>query len=134
MITFDKAHKIASAALEVAKGLGISVCAVVVNTSGERVVVLKMDGAFPVSDSIAYTKAFTSATLGMSTADMAGYATEGKPYHGIMNIMSGSFTTIAGGVPIKDISGKVIGAIGIGGSYDVNQDAECAKTAIETVG
>ena len=68
----------------------------------------------------------------MATADMAPYATPGKPYYGMDALFGGELTTIAGGLPIK-IGDKLAGGIGVGGSTDVNQDAECAKAALEVI-
>jgi len=127
------ARKAAEAAVKKAEELKQVVTVVIVDAAGNRILVNKMDGAFPVSDSIAYAKAFTSATLWMSTGDMAPYAEPGKPYYGLESIMGGVFTTISGGAPVKDKDGKVIGAVGIGGSYDVTQDHTCALAAIEVL-
>jgi cob(I)alamin adenosyltransferase len=133
MISLEKARRAAEAATKKAEELKQNITVVIVDAAGNRVLVNKMEGAFPVSDSIAFTKAFTSATLWMASGDMAPYAEPGKPYYGLESIMGGSFTTIAGGVPVKDADGKVIGAVGVGGSYDTAQDATCALAAVEVL-
>ena len=123
-------------ALEAAKAkaeeLKIAVTVAVVDNSGILLGLLRMDGAISISPRFAVAKAYTSGTIGLATADMAGYATEGKPYFGITSILGGELTTIAGGVPVM-IAGKLAGGVGVGGSTDVNQDAECAKAAMEVL-
>ena len=89
-------------------------------------------GALTISPKFAIAKAYTSGTLGMPTADMAAYAVPGKPYYNMNALFGGELTTIAGGVPIK-MGGKLVGGIGVGGSADVAQDAECAVAAVEAI-
>lgn len=91
-----------------------------------------MDGALTISPKFAYAKAYTSGTLGMATADMAPYATEGKPYHDINSLFGGELTTISGGIPVK-IAGQLVGGIGVGGSSDVTQDTQCATVAAAAI-
>ena len=43
-------------------------------------------------------------------------------------MFGGELTDIAGGIPVK-IQGKLIGGVGVGGSMDVTQDAQCAQEA-----
>lgn len=115
-----------------AKGLGIAVSTAIVDEYGDLVAFSRMDGAIKISPKFALAKAYSSGTLGMATADMAPYATPGKPYYGMDALFGGELTTIAGGLPVKE-GDKLIGGIGVGGSADVSQDAECAKAALEVL-
>ena len=128
----EKAQKAAEAALKHAEGLGIAICVVVIDEHGTPIVLNRMETSFVISQDFAYAKAYTSATLGMPSGDIAGFAAEGKPYYGITDAFGGKLMVIAGGVPVKK-GGKVVGAVGVGGSQDVSQDAECAKAAVEVL-
>lgn len=129
MITLNKAKKALEAAENKAKELGIAVTTVIADEHGTVIAMSRMDGAFTVSPDFARTKAFTSATLGFPTENLSAFTGEGKPYFGLTNLAGGEFTTIAGGIPVK-MKDKVVGAVGVGGSTDTNQDAACAKEAV----
>lgn len=132
MLTLEKAKKAIEAAENKAKELKNSSCIVVVDTNGIIVALHKMDGAFAVSPVFAQAKAITSGTLGLSTEDISKYSMPGKPYYGVESLSNGKFTTIAGGIPL--IEGKtLIGGIGVGGSYDVSEDAQCAKAGADAI-
>jgi len=128
MFSLDKAKKALEASEGKAKELGVAVSTMIVDDQGSIIAASRMDGAIPISPKFAYTKAYTSASLGMPSEGLAQYAKEDKPYFGITTIFGGELTTIAGGEPIK-LGGKIVGGIGVGGSTDVSQDAQCAQAA-----
>lgn len=130
MITLNKAKQALEASEAKAKELGVSVTTTVVDANGSVVAVSRMDGSIPISPKFAYEKAYTSASLGMPTGALADYAKEGKPYFGLTDILGGELTTIAGGMPVKK-DDKLIGGVGVGGSTDVSQDAQCAEAAVK---
>ena len=129
MLNNQTAKKAIEAAEHKAAELGIAVSTAIVDEYGVLVAFSRMDGAIKISPKFAQEKAYTAGTLGMKTEDMAPYAVEGKPYHGMNSMFGGQLTTIAGGAPIV-AGGKLVGGIGVGGSADTSQDAQCAAAAV----
>ena len=128
MLNLNKAKKALEASEEKARQLNIAVTTVVVDGHGSIIAASRMDGAIPISPRFAYAKAFTSASIGVPSEGLGDYAKEGKPYFVINTLFGGELTAIAGGVPVKS-GGKLIGGVGVGGSADVSQDAQCAQSA-----
>src|SRR5260370_41795658 len=98
MITLDKAKKALEASEKKAAQLGTAVTTVIVDEHGSIIAVSRMDGAIPISPRFAYSKAFSSANLGLATEAMAQYATEEKPYFGLNTLFGGERTTMAVGI------------------------------------
>ncbi len=132
MIALEKAKIALKASENKARELGIAVTTVIVDEHGSIIAVSRMDGAIPISPRFAYSKAFTSANLGMPSEGLGAYACEGKPYFGINTLFGGELTAIAGGLPVK-VEDKIIGAIGVGGSTNTNQDSLCAQEAVKVL-
>jgi len=128
MISLAKAKKALEISEEKAKALGIAVTTVVVDTHGSVIAASRMDGALNISPQFAYQKAYTSARLGFPSGAIAENAKEGKPYFGITSLLGGKITSLAGGVPVK-VGDKLVGGVGVGGSYDTSQDEACAQEA-----
>ncbi len=128
MISLDKAKQALEASETKASELGIAVTTTIVDEHGTVIATSKMDGALLISPRFAYTKAYTSAVLMSPTSGLAGYAGEGKPYAGLRDLFEGELTTIAGGVPVKN-GEKMMGAVGVGGSMNPEEDEICAMEA-----
>lgn len=127
---YDIAKKAVEAAIKKAEDMGVAVSVAIVDSHGSLMAFGRMKDAIKISPRFSQAKAYTAATVGMATGDMAGYAVEGKPYFGLNSILGGDLTTIAGGLPIKK-GEELVGGIGVGGSADVNQDVEIAKAGLE---
>lgn len=132
MITLSKAKKAIEASENKARELGVEISTTIVDHYGVVIAFSRMDDAIKISPKFSYAKAYTSGTLGMNTADMAIYATEGKPYYDMNSLFGGELTTIAGGLVVKK-GDKIVGGIGVGGSQDVNQDVACALEALKVI-
>lgn len=132
MIALDKAKKALEMAEVKAIELGVKISIVVVDKHGTMIAVSKMDGSIPISPRFAYAKAFTASNLGMPSEALEQFAGPGKPYYGINMLFGGELTTIAGGLPVM-ADGQVLGAVGVGGSPDTQQDVQCAMEAIKVL-
>lgn len=132
LITLEKAKKALEASEKKAKELRVAVTTVVVDDHGAIVAVSRMDGALHISPKFAYTKAYTAANIGMPSGGLLDYAAPGKPYFGVNTLFGGELTTMAGGVPVM-VEGKVVGAVGVGGSQDTGQDVACAEEAAKAL-
>ena len=130
VLTLEEAKKAAEAAHKKAESLGIAICVTIVDEHGTLILSSRDEKSFVVSHKFAFSKAYTAAIFGMPSGDIAPFAQEGKPYQGITDAFAGEFMVLAGGVPVKK-GNKVVGAVGVGGSTDPLQDAECAKAAAD---
>lgn len=121
MITLEEAKKIIAAAELKAAQIGQPQNIAVVDTGGNLVAQVRMDGAWIGSIDIALNKAFTSRAFDIATKDLAKLSQPGDPFYGIHVSNHGRVMIFAGGMPLKR-DGKVVGAIGVsGGSGDQDQ-------------
>lgn len=132
MISLENAKKALTAAETKAGSLSVAVAVVITDEHGVVIASSRMDGALVISHEFAIAKAYTSAALRMPTDAIAPFAVEGKPYHGFNTLFGGKMTSIAGGIPVM-VDGKVVGAVGVGGSADTQQDVQCAQEAVKVL-
>lgn len=126
---WSKIEKAIKAAEAKAKELGTLVSIAIVDDHGYLIGFSRMEGALPISSKFSVAKAYTAGTIGMPTEDISVYAAEGKPFFGINTMLGGEFTILGGGLPVKS-NNRIVGGIGVGGSYEVKQDIACAKAAL----
>jgi len=132
MITFARALHAAQTTIQKAEEMGVKITVSIVDAYGIEIVTLKMDNALPVSPEFARTKAYTSAVLRLPTAGVAQYAIPGQPFYGTASLLGGKFNVIPGGLPVS-LDGKVVGAVGVGGSHDVAQDVTLAEACVSAL-
>jgi uncharacterized protein GlcG (DUF336 family) len=103
----------------------------VVDAGGNLKAFARMDGAWLGSIDISIKKARTARFFDMNTGDIGSLSQPGGPLYQI-EVSNGGLITFPGGVPIKNIAGEVIGAIGVSGST-VENDHAVAMAGVEAV-
>ncbi len=101
----------------------------VVDSHGELIAFLRMDGCHLPPVSIAINKAFTAAREEKPSGDV-GESSRRTPYP-MTNFGTLRYTAWAGGFPVIH-QGKVVGAIGVSGLSE-EEDAALARHALEVV-
>jgi len=123
-ITLEQALAVVSAAQEKAEKQGTLMDIAVVDAGANLKAFVRMDGAFLGSIDISIKKAKTARFFNMPTGKLGELAQPGKPLYNI-EFSNGGLITFPGGLPLKDKSGNIIGAIGVSGS-SVEDDHEVA--------
>ena len=120
--------KLANALIEKVKAkaveMGLPVVVAVADKAGRPVAVQCMDDAYIASYDIAVNKAFTSASLKMSTETLSHLSGPGDSLYGIQFTNGGKIVIFGGGEPLE-AEGKIIGALGVSGG-SAEQDTELA--------
>ena len=126
MVTLNDARKVIAAAEKKAAEIGQPMNIAVADAGGNLVSHVRMDGAWIGSIDISIKKAFTSRAFDIATKDLATHSQSGGQFFGIHASNDGRIMIFAGGIPLKNKDGKVVGAIGVsGGSGD--QDHSVAE-------
>ena len=121
-----------SAALDRCAKDGHRVSVAVVDRAGVLRVLMRGDGAGPHTVESSMKKAYTSASLRGSTGDLAEMIAKMPATQGLRD-MGDKVLILAGGLPIE-ISGEVVGGIGVGGAPGGHLDAACAQAGLDSIG
>lgn len=125
-LTLDKAMALVDAAREKASANGTALNIAVVDSGDNLLAFARMDGAFLGSKDVALGKAHTAVAFKMTTRDLTDLVQPGQPLYGIQ-FASNGIVAIAGGAPLKNSTGDVVGAIGVSGG-PVDQDGDLAES------
>jgi uncharacterized protein GlcG (DUF336 family) len=115
MIKLADARRIIAAAEKKAAKLKQPMNIAVADAGGNLVAHARMDGAWIGSIDISIKKAYTSRAFDVATKDLAAHCQSGGQFFGIHASNDGRIMIFAGGIPIRDKDGAVIGAIGVSG-------------------
>ncbi|MBY0560630.1 heme-binding protein [Hyphomicrobium sp.] len=126
MLKLADARRIIDAAEKKAKEIGQPMNIAVVDEGANLISHIRMDGAWLGSINIAINKAFTSRAFNISTKELAENSQPGDQFFGIHVSNHDRVMIFAGGIPLKDSKGDVIGAIGVSGGSGV-QDQTVAE-------
>ncbi len=130
-ITLEQAQVAVAAALQKSSDIGVLMNIAVVDAGGNLTAFARGDGAWMGSIDISIKKARTARMFDMPTGAIGGLSQPGGPLYGIEH-SNGGLITFPGGVPIKDSSGEVIGAIGVSGD-SVENDHTVAEAGASAV-
>jgi ATP:cob(I)alamin adenosyltransferase len=113
-----------------AKSIKVPMVIAVADETGRLVLLRRMDDSLPASLEIAQKKAKTAAALRMTTRELAGLVTPGRPLYGLAS--DETLCVFGGGIPIQS-EGRVVGAVGVSGGT-VEQDVAVAAAGLAALG
>jgi uncharacterized protein GlcG (DUF336 family) len=92
----------------------VPVAVTVIDTHGNVVLTHRMTGAPAFSLELAERKAYTSALIGMRTADLVPLVQPGAELYPLLAVSGGRYSAMGGGVPLTN-EGEVIAGVGVSG-------------------
>jgi len=107
----------------------VPVAVTVIDTHGNVVLTHRMTGAPAFSLELAERKAYTSALIGMRTADLVPLVQPGAELYPLLAVSGGRYSAMGGGVPLTSESGEVIGGVGVSGGT-TEQDIAIVEAAL----
>jgi len=108
--------------------IGIPMDIAVTDDGGNLLAFERMDGALVGCIQIAIDKAYTSAVLGIPTAEEGKMAQPGGSEYGANSLCGGRIVILGGGIPVK-FKNTVVGAVGCS-SGTVDQDTAVADAGV----
>jgi uncharacterized protein GlcG (DUF336 family) len=105
----------------------VAVC--VTDIHGNLVLQHRMNGAPAFSLEISDRKAYTSALVGMRTADILALVQPGQPLYALTTVGGGRFCPMGGGVPLTE-DGKLYAGVGVSGGT-AEQDVAIVEAALK---
>lgn len=130
-IDLESAQRVVEAARKQAEAINCRMDIAVVDAGANLKAFARMDGAWLGSIDISIKKARTARFFDMPTGAIGELSQPGGALYNI-EVSNGGLITFPGGVPLKDGSGNIVGAIGVSGS-SVENDHTCAVAGAEAL-
>lgn len=130
-ITEAQAEIAIAAAANEAAAIGVPMNIAVYDDGANLKAFRRMDGALLGSADIAMNKARTAALFGLDTEALYEFAKPGGSSPGF-DRTNGGLVVFAGGIPVRDGDGRLLGAVGVSGGA-VTQDHRVAEAAIAAI-
>jgi uncharacterized protein GlcG (DUF336 family) len=127
MITLREAHAVLAAGEDRATKIGVPVNIVVLDAGAHLKSFGRMDGAVLGAIDVAKRKATTSVLFEARSEAVWDYCRPGAPAPGL-ELSNGGLAPFGGGIPLRDSTGRLLGAVGVSGGA-VAQDIEIAEAA-----
>src|SRR5438445_7245217 len=106
----------------------VPVALTVIDIHGNVVLVHRMTGAPAFSLELSERKAYTSALVGMRTADLVPLVQPGAELYPLLAVAGGRYSAMGGGVPLTN-EGQVIAGVGVSGGT-TEQDIAIVEAAM----
>ena len=132
VLPLGTANKAIQAALDACKKDGYRVSVSIVDQAGVLRAMGRSDGAGPHTVDSSRKKAYTATSLRRPTSELADLIMK-VPTLQALRDMNGEILILGGGLPIE-ISGEVIGGIGVGGAPGTHLDDTCAQAGLDAIG
>lgn len=130
-ITEAQAETAIAAAIREAAAVGVPMNIAVYDEGANLKAFRRMDGALLGSVDIALNKARTAALFGFNTEALYEFAKPGGTSPGFERT-NGGLIVFAGGIPVHDADGQLMGAVGVSGG-SVAQDYQVADAAARSI-
>ena len=124
----ERAKQVADLVEAEASATGVPVTVCVMDIHGNVVLKHRMKDAPAFSIEIAERKAYTSALIGVRTADLLPLVQPGQELFSLSSLAGGRFVAMGGGIPLAD-QGKVFGGVGVSGGT-AGQDVAIVEAAV----
>ena len=115
--------------VEVAASRVVPVAVSIIDAHGNMILQHRMSGAPAFSLEISERKAYTSALVGVRTADLLALVQPGQPLYVLPTVAGGRFCPMGGGVPLTD-DGHVFAGVGVSGGT-AEQDVAIVEAALK---
>ena len=122
------AKKIADRAEAESAKQNVPVAVTVIDTHGNVVLTHRMSGAPAFSLELAERKAYTSALIGIRTADLVPLVQPGAELYPLLAVSGGRYSAMGGGVPLTR-EGELIAGVGVSGGT-TEQDIAIVEAAM----
>jgi len=104
----------------------VAVC--VIDVHGNVVLKHRMSGAPTFSIDISERKAYTSALVGLRTAELSPLVQPGQALFPLMGLSEGRYCSMGGGAPLRN-DGQLVAGVGVSGGT-VDQDVAILESAL----
>ena len=123
------AKTVADRVEEEAAEVKVPVAVCVIDIHGNVVLTHRMGGAPAFSLEIAERKAYTSALVGVRTADLLPLVQPGQPLYPLIMVSGGRYSAMGGGVPLTS-EGELVAGVGVSGGT-TEQDVAIVEAALK---
>jgi uncharacterized protein GlcG (DUF336 family)/catechol 2,3-dioxygenase-like lactoylglutathione lyase family enzyme len=107
---------------------GVPVAVSIIDVHGNIILKHRMNGAPVFAADLSEGKAYTSALVGLRTADLGPLVQPGQSLYALMGVSGGRYCSMGGGAPVT-FAGQRVAGVGVSGGT-VEQDIEILESAL----